>query len=58
MLHSLALTGSTGDYGRRLSAVVIGFGATAVADITPQPDAQALCPLTFVWEGPRTQSHM
>ncbi|MGA8246927.1 MAG: hypothetical protein WB797_08480 [Nocardioides sp.] len=29
VLHALQLTGSTGDYGRRLSAVVIGFGATA-----------------------------
>jgi alanine dehydrogenase len=29
VLHSMALRGSTGDYGRRLSAVVISFGATA-----------------------------
>ena len=29
VLHSLQLCGSTGDYGRRLTAVVIGFGATA-----------------------------
>jgi alanine dehydrogenase len=29
VLHALSLVGSTGDYGRRLSAVVIGFGATA-----------------------------
>ncbi|MEO6942686.1 MAG: N(5)-(carboxyethyl)ornithine synthase [Terrimesophilobacter sp.] len=29
VLHALQLCGSTGDYGRRLSAVVIGFGATA-----------------------------
>lgn len=34
VLHSLALTGSTGDYGPRLSAVVIGFGATARGAIT------------------------
>lgn len=34
VLHSLALTGSTGDYGRRLSAVVIGFGATARGAVT------------------------
>ncbi len=34
VLHALALTGSTGDYGRRLSAVVIGFGATARGAIT------------------------
>jgi alanine dehydrogenase len=29
VLHALQLCGSTGDYGRRLSAAVIGFGATA-----------------------------
>ena len=29
VLHALALRGSTGDYGRRLRAVVISFGATA-----------------------------
>jgi len=29
VIHALQLCGSTGDYGRRLSAVVIGFGATA-----------------------------
>ena len=29
VLHALALTGSTGNYGRRLRAAVIGFGATA-----------------------------
>ncbi|VXB28934.1 N(5)-(carboxyethyl)ornithine synthase [Citricoccus sp. K5] len=34
VLHSLALTGVTGDYGRRLSAVVIGFGATARGAVT------------------------
>ncbi|WP_343318948.1 N(5)-(carboxyethyl)ornithine synthase [Arthrobacter sp. TMP15] len=34
VMHSLALTGSTGDYGRRLSAVVIGFGATARGAVT------------------------
>ncbi|WP_284977075.1 N(5)-(carboxyethyl)ornithine synthase [Arthrobacter sp. efr-133-TYG-104] len=34
VLHSLALTGSTGDYGPRLSAVVIGFGATARGAVT------------------------
>jgi alanine dehydrogenase len=34
VLHSLALKGSTGDYGRRLSAVVIGFGATARGAVT------------------------
>jgi alanine dehydrogenase len=34
MLHALALTGSTGVYGRRLSAVVIGFGATARGAVT------------------------
>ena len=28
VLHSLALRGTTGDYGRRLRAVVISFGAT------------------------------
>ena len=34
VMHALALTGSTGDYGRRLSAVVIGFGATARGAVT------------------------
>ncbi|MGA7203317.1 MAG: N(5)-(carboxyethyl)ornithine synthase [Specibacter sp.] len=34
VLHSLALTGSTGSYGRRLKAVVIGFGATARGAVT------------------------
>lgn len=34
VIHALALTGSTGDYGRRLSAVVIGFGATARGAVT------------------------
>ena len=34
VLHSLALTGSTGNYGRRMKAVVIGFGATARGAVT------------------------
>ncbi|TDU82208.1 alanine dehydrogenase [Kribbella voronezhensis] len=34
VLHSLSLIGSTGDYGRRLRAVVIGFGATARGAVT------------------------
>jgi len=34
VLHALQLTGSTGDYGRPLSAVVIGFGATARGAVT------------------------
>jgi len=34
VLHSLQLCGSTGDYGRRLTAVVIGFGATARGAVT------------------------
>ncbi|MGO2541213.1 N(5)-(carboxyethyl)ornithine synthase [Specibacter sp. AOP5-B1-6] len=34
VMHSLALIGSTGDYGRRMSAVVIGFGATARGAVT------------------------
>ena len=34
VLHALELTGATGDYGRRLSAVVIGFGATARGAVT------------------------
>jgi alanine dehydrogenase len=34
VLHALALTGSTGDYGKRLTAVVIGFGATARGAVT------------------------
>lgn len=34
VIHALALTGVTGTYGRRLSAVVIGFGATARGSVT------------------------
>ncbi len=34
VLHALELAGLTGDYGRRLSAVVIGFGATARGAVT------------------------
>jgi alanine dehydrogenase len=34
VLHALQLTGSTGDYGRRQRAVVIGFGATARGAVT------------------------
>jgi alanine dehydrogenase len=34
VLHALRLIGSTGDYGRRLTAVVIGFGATARGAVT------------------------
>jgi alanine dehydrogenase len=34
VLHAMQLAGSSGDYGRRLSAVVIGFGATARGAVT------------------------
>ena len=34
VIHALELCGSTGDYGRRLTAVVIGFGATARGAVT------------------------
>ena len=34
VLHALTLIGSTGDYGRRLRGVVIGFGATARGAVT------------------------
>jgi alanine dehydrogenase len=34
VIHALELIGSTGDYGRRLTAVVIGFGATARGAVT------------------------
>ena len=34
VLHALQLCGSTGDYGRRLNAAVIGFGATARGAVT------------------------
>ena len=34
VIHALQLVGLTGDYGRRLSAVVIGFGATARGAVT------------------------
>lgn len=34
VLHALALSGTTGTYGRRLRAVVIGFGATARGAVT------------------------
>ena len=34
VLHAMALMGATGDYGRRLTAAVIGFGATARGAVT------------------------
>jgi alanine dehydrogenase len=34
VLHAMQLRGSTGDYGRRQRAVVIGFGATARGAVT------------------------
>ncbi|HEX5401489.1 MAG TPA: N(5)-(carboxyethyl)ornithine synthase [Pseudonocardiaceae bacterium] len=34
VVHALQTIGSTGDYGRRLRAVVIGFGATARGAVT------------------------
>lgn len=34
VLHAMQLTGSTGTYGRRLRATVIGFGATARGAVT------------------------
>lgn len=34
VLHAMRLVGSTGDYGPRLSAVVIGFGSTARGAVT------------------------
>jgi alanine dehydrogenase len=34
VFHALSLVGTTGDYGRRLRAVVIGFGATARGAVT------------------------
>ncbi|MBY9076144.1 N(5)-(carboxyethyl)ornithine synthase [Nocardioides sp. WL0053] len=34
VLHALQIAGTTGDYGRRLRAVVIGFGATARGAVT------------------------
>ncbi|QDO90439.1 alanine dehydrogenase [Ornithinimicrobium ciconiae] len=34
VLHALALAGTTGTYGRKLRAVVIGFGATARGAVT------------------------
>ncbi|MGJ9425353.1 N(5)-(carboxyethyl)ornithine synthase [Nesterenkonia halotolerans] len=34
VIHATSLIGSTGDYGPRLSAVVIGFGATARGAVT------------------------
>ena len=34
VLHAMQLAGSTGDYGRRLRAAVIGFGATARGAVT------------------------
>jgi alanine dehydrogenase len=34
VLHALELAGTTGSYGRRLGAVVIGFGATARGAVT------------------------
>ena len=34
VLHAMQLAGSSGDYGRRLRAVVIGFGSTARGAVT------------------------
>jgi alanine dehydrogenase len=34
VLHALQLAGSTGDYGRRMRAAVLGFGATARGAVT------------------------
>lgn len=34
VLHAMQISGSTGDYGRRLRAAVIGFGATARGAVT------------------------
>jgi alanine dehydrogenase len=34
VLHAMQIAGSTGDYGRRLRAVVVGFGATARGAVT------------------------
>ncbi|KAF4406943.1 MULTISPECIES: N(5)-(carboxyethyl)ornithine synthase [Streptomyces] len=34
VLHALQINGSTGDYGRRLRAAVLGFGATARGAVT------------------------
>lgn len=34
VVHALGLVGRTGDYGRRLNAVAIGFGATARGAVT------------------------
>ena len=34
VLHALQIIGSTGMYGRRLRAAVIGFGATARGAVT------------------------
>ena len=34
VIHAMQLCGITGDYGRKLSAVVIGFGATARGAVT------------------------
>ncbi len=34
VIHALQIIGSTGDYGRRLRAAVIGFGATARGAVT------------------------
>ena len=34
VLHALEINGTTGDYGRRLRAAVIGFGATARGAVT------------------------
>jgi len=34
VLHALELAGRTGDYGRRLKATVVGFGATARGAVT------------------------
>ncbi len=62
VLHALSLRGSTGDYGRRLRAVVISFGATArgavralaalgvhdVTVLTRRESAAVASPIAFV----------
>ncbi len=62
VLHAMALRGITGDYGRRLRAVVISFGATArgavrglaamgltdVTVLTQRPVAAVASPIAFV----------
>jgi alanine dehydrogenase len=51
VLHALTLLGSTGDYGPKLTAVVVGFGATARGAVTALA-ALGLCDIDVLTNRP------